>query len=150
MKKVLAILLALMLVLSLAACGSKDTKSDEDASAAATDASGAQDATDDATEPAETPTIDSSFKAGFIFLHDENSTYDKNFIDAANAACEELGIEAIIKTNIPEGQECFDGFSIINKEKAMELIRSGRDENGVFYSVYTWMALVYFAMDMWK
>ena len=30
----------------------------------------------------------SDFKAGFIFLHDENSTYDKNFMDAAKAACE--------------------------------------------------------------
>ena len=51
---------------------------------------------------------DSALKAGFICLHDENSTYDKNFIDAANAACEEMGIEAVIKTNVPEGQECYD------------------------------------------
>ena len=51
---------------------------------------------------------DAALKAGFICLHDENSTYDKNFIDAANAACEEMGIEAVIKTNIPEGQECYD------------------------------------------
>ena len=60
---------------------------------------------------------DSAMKAGFICLHDENSTYDKNFIDAANAACEELGIEAIIKTNIPEGQECYDA--------AAELVDAG-------------------------
>ncbi len=51
---------------------------------------------------------DAALKAGFICLHDENSTYDKNFIDAANTACEEMGIEAVIKTNIPEGQECYD------------------------------------------
>ncbi|MCR5778747.1 MAG: NUDIX hydrolase [Lachnospiraceae bacterium] len=49
-----------------------------------------------------------------------------------------------------EGQEFFNGFSIIDKEKALELIKNGRDDSGVFYSVYTWMALVYFAMDMWK
>ena len=50
-------------------------------------------------------------KVGFIFLHDENSTYDKNFIDAANAACDELGISKenrIMRVNIPENQECFD------------------------------------------
>ena len=46
-------------------------------------------------------------KAGFICLHDENSTYDKNFIDAAKATCEALGIEYVIKTGIPEGQECY-------------------------------------------
>ena len=44
-------------------------------------------------------------KAGFIFLHDENSTYDLNFINAAKAACESMGIEYVAKTGIPEGQE---------------------------------------------
>ena len=51
------------------------------------------------------------FKIGFICLHDENSTYDKNFIDAAKAATAELGLkdeQVIIKTNIPEGNECYE------------------------------------------
>ncbi len=48
------------------------------------------------------------FKVGFITLHDENSTYDLNFINAAKQACEELGIEYELKTNVPEGQECYD------------------------------------------
>ena len=47
-------------------------------------------------------------KVGFITLHDENSTYDLNFINAAKAACEELGVDYLIRTNIPEGQECYD------------------------------------------
>lgn len=34
-------------------------------------------------------------KVGFIFLHDENSTYDKNFITAAEEACKELGVEIV-------------------------------------------------------
>lgn len=58
-----------------------------------------------------------SMKAGFICLHDENSTYDLNFINAAKAACDELGVEYVIKTNVPEGQECYDA--------AAELIDSG-------------------------
>ncbi len=48
------------------------------------------------------------FKVGFIMLHDENSTYDLNFINGATEACEKLGIEYSIKTNVPEGQECYD------------------------------------------
>ena len=60
---------------------------------------------------------DGAYKVGFICLHDENSTYDKNFIDAANAACDNLGVEAVIKTNIPEGQECYDA--------AAELVDAG-------------------------
>ncbi len=52
-----------------------------------------------------------SIKPGFITLHDENSTYDLNFINAAKEACKELGISEdtyMIKTNIPEGQECYN------------------------------------------
>ena len=50
-------------------------------------------------------------KIGFIFLHDESSTYDKNFIDAAKAAVEEMGLtedQVIMKTNIPEDDTCYD------------------------------------------
>jgi basic membrane protein A len=52
-----------------------------------------------------------SIKPGFITLHDENSTYDLNFINAAKEACKELGISEdtyMIKTNVPEGQECYN------------------------------------------
>ena len=56
-------------------------------------------------------------KVGFIFLHDENSTYDLNFINAAKEACEKLGIESIVKTQIPEGQECYDA--------ALDLVDAG-------------------------
>ena len=52
-----------------------------------------------------------NFKIGFIFLHDENSTYDKNFIDAAKTACANLGLsedQILMKTNIPESNECYE------------------------------------------
>ncbi len=63
-----------------------------------------------------------TFKVGFIFLHDENSTYDKNFMDAAKAAQAALGLtddQVILKPNIPEGQECY--------EAAKELVNMGCD-----------------------
>ena len=47
-------------------------------------------------------------KIGFIFLHDENSTYDLNFLNGAKEACEKLGVEYVIKTNVPEGNECYE------------------------------------------
>ena len=61
----------------------------------------------------------SDMKVGFIFLHDENSTYDLNFMNAAKEACEKLGVEYMAKTNIPEGQECY--------EAACELADAGCD-----------------------
>ena len=50
----------------------------------------------------------SDLKVGFIFLHDEQSTYDKNFIDAAIAACDNMGVEMVQKTQIPESTDCYD------------------------------------------
>ena len=50
----------------------------------------------------------SDVKIGFIFLHDENSTYDLNFLNAAVEACEKLGVEYVMKKNIPEGNECYE------------------------------------------
>ena len=67
----------------------------------------------------ETPDEEDAFKVGFIFLHDENSTYDKNFIVAAEAACKELGVEYIMKKNIPESAKC--------QEAAEDLIDNGCD-----------------------
>ena len=96
MKKYLAMILALVMALSLVACGDKkdDTNTDDQDNNEVTD-----------------------FKVGFIMLHDENSTYDLNFINAAKEACETLGVEYTIVTNVPEGQECYD--------KAAELADAG-------------------------
>ena len=47
-------------------------------------------------------------KIGFIFLHDENSTYDLNFINGAKEACEKLGVESVMKTGIDESEACYE------------------------------------------
>ena len=60
-----------------------------------------------------------TFKVGLICLHGESSTYDKNFITAFKAACAEEGVEYLIKTDIPEGNECYTA--------AAELIDQGCD-----------------------
>ena len=100
MKKTLALLLALVMVLALAACG----QSAAPASAPAAEAPAAEAAPAEDAAPA--------CQAGLIFLPDVTSTYDLNFMNAAKEACEKLGLQEgtgyIIKTNIPEGQECYD------------------------------------------
>lgn len=56
-------------------------------------------------------TVPADFKIGFIFLHDENSTYDKNFIDAANSIKTLFNLsdeQCIYKTNISESAACTD------------------------------------------
>ena len=79
--KVLAILLSLVLVIGLVACGNNDEGKEE---------------------------VKDGVKVGFIFLHDENSTYDLNFIKAAKEACNKLGVEYVQKVNIPESNECYE------------------------------------------
>ena len=50
-------------------------------------------------------------KVGFIFLHDEKSTYDLNFMNAAKKAQENLKLsddQVIFKYPVEEGQACYD------------------------------------------
>lgn len=60
---------------------------------------------------------DSSLKVGLITLHDENSTYDKNFIDAFKEACAAEGVTPVIKTGVEETAAC--------KDAALELADQG-------------------------
>ncbi len=102
MKKIVALLMALCMVFALCACG-------QSAAPAATEAPAADAAATEA--PAADATAASDMKVGFIFLHDENSTYDLNFMNGAKEACANLGLsddQVIFRTNIPEGQECYD------------------------------------------
>ena len=101
MKRFLAILLAGAMTLSLCACGAATTAATTGSDNTSAQADSADSASADAGESL-------NIKVGFICLHDENSTYDLNFINGAKEACAALGIEPIIKTNSPEGQECYD------------------------------------------
>lgn len=98
-KKVLALLLVVALVASLAIVFAGCDPTGED----------------------KVVTLD-NIKIGMICLHDENSTYDKNFIVAMNEAAEALGLredQVIIVTGIPESDECY--------QKACELAEEGCD-----------------------
>ena len=55
-----------------------------------------------------------------------------------------------LNTNGCLGGECFEGFSLLTKEDALHILQKGTDQNGIFYSVYTWAALVYFVTDLWN
>ena len=55
------------------------------------------------------PIAKEDIKVGFIFLHDEKSTYDKNFMLGVDEVKATLGLrddQIIVKTNVPEGSEC--------------------------------------------
>ena len=107
MKKAIALVLAIVLVVAcFAACGgnkgndSTTTPSDGTSNTAALDVS--------------------KIKFGLICLHDENSTYDNNFILAIKDAQKALGLkddQVLIKKNIPEDDSCYNA--------AAELVEQG-------------------------
>ena len=103
MKKLLALVLVVILsfgmAISFGSCSedAADLKGMSDAPIAAVDLKVDYEVADD-------------FKIGFICLHDENSTYDLNFLKGVETIQETLGLtdeQVIIKTNIPEGDECY-------------------------------------------
>lgn len=96
-KKVLAVVLAALMVIVAAFAGCSSSKNAEDS----TNKSSAN----------------TTVKFGLITLHDENSTYDKNFITAAKEAAEACGVELVQKNNIEEGQAAY--------EAAAELVDEG-------------------------
>ena len=100
MKKILSLILVLAMVLALGAmftsCGDSEQGYDL------------------------VPVAKESIKVGLITLHDENSTYDKNFLDAMDRAVANLGLskdQLIVKKNIDESDDCY--------QAAVELVDAG-------------------------
>lgn len=92
MKKFLAMILSVAMILGVAGCGSSSTN---------------EPANDDAAETTEA----SDVKVGFIFVGDENEGYTYAYYLGAQEMQQELGLtddQIIYKWNIPENEECYD------------------------------------------
>jgi len=119
MKSLRLLTLAALGLVSLAACGGGNPSSQAPASSAAPQSSAqpSSAAPQSSTAPAGTPV-----KVGLICLHDENSTYDANFINALAEAVENLGDKVVFESNclltgIDENEECY--------EAARDLVEKG-------------------------
>ena len=101
MKKLIALLLALVLVFALGACSSKGT--------------------DNPSQTQNQANTASDLKIGVILLHDESIGYDFAHLQGIQTACKNLGIDeakqVVWKYNIPEDQACY--------EAAVDLIEQG-------------------------
>ncbi len=107
MKKLLAILLALSMIVCFAACGD-----------------GSDEGTGTENSPLAAPEIEAfevpdDFKIGFICLHDEMSTYDLNFLNGIDEIKEALDLEdsqVLVKKNIPETDDCYQAAKDLANE----------------------------------
>lgn len=67
--------------------------------------------------------------------------------DESNAfLCAELTLDSLddLNQNGAEGSELFNGFELLDRKRAQEIFRTGRDEQGNFYSLAAWMVLSIF------
>ena len=121
MKKILAFLLAAMMVLAFAACG-------EDNGGTPTPTPDVKGMSADVLpRNAMTPSVEipADFKIRMICLHDENSTYDNNFIQALRQVQKDLGLsddQVVIVTNIGEDSSCYDAAVDLAKNKGCKVI----------------------------
>lgn len=98
MKKLVSLLLAVVMVCSLVACGSSDAGTDSDATT--TENTGAEDTG-----------VSKDFKVGVILVGDENEGYTYAHIQGIQEACKTLGIsedQVIWKYSIAEDATCHD------------------------------------------
>ena len=70
--------------------------------------------------------------------------------DESNAfLCAEITLDNLDDLNQDgaEGSELFDGFELLDRERAQEIFRTGREKHGNFYSLAAWMVLsIYLSM----
>ena len=105
MKRILSIMLVVVMLFAFAGCAPETPSGNDDANKVLS-----INEVELTTPSTITAVAKEDIKVGFIFLHDANSTYDKNFMDAADAACKALGLtedQKLVKTGIPEGEECY-------------------------------------------
>ena len=106
MKKILAVLLAALMLFTLAACGGNEDDTQ----------------TTDPNAGKENSAVE-DLKIGVVLLHNETVGYDENFMLAIEAACDNLGINKetnlLYKKDIPEDSACYDA--------CVELVEDGCD-----------------------
>ena len=49
-----------------------------------------------------------------------------------------------------ESAERIGDYQLLTRAEARRVLKQGRDDQGIFYSVYTWMALIYFVSGLWE
>ena len=114
MKKLLSMLLVLaMTATMLVGCGNQGTTNNDDDASKGNDENKVLTIEEvEKTVAAEMEAVaKEDFKIGLICLHDENSTYDNNFIQALKEVQTELGLtddQVMIKVNIGEDNACYE------------------------------------------
>ena len=88
-----------------------------------------------------------------VFVVSETLFSSPGMSDESNAiVCAVVDVDdySVVNQSGAVGTEMFDGYELIGEEKAKEILRRGKDDKGLFFSVYTSLALLYFVSGLWK
>ena len=120
MKKITAMLLCLAMLFAFAGCGSKDT-----GSGSTNTKKGVTEDILPRLDVKSEVTVPDDFKIGMICLHDENSTYDNNFIQALKSVQKGMGLkddQVVIVTGIGEDNNCYNTAVDLAKNKGCKIV----------------------------
>ena len=73
--------------------------------------------------------------------------------DEGNAlACAVVEADKEISFNADhtESTERIGDYTLYTRDEALRMLKQGRDDEGIFYSIYTFVALLYFVSGLWK
>ncbi|MEA4964673.1 MAG: BMP family ABC transporter substrate-binding protein [Oscillospiraceae bacterium] len=115
MKKIIALLLAAVMILGLAACGSSSGTSTAETTTAAAETTAkettAKETTAKETTTAGTSSLNTDIKVGVVLVGDENEGYTYAHIEGIKAAVKALGLpeeNVVWYYSIPESEVCYD------------------------------------------
>ena len=90
---------------------------------------------------------DRLFSVNDYCLSSPGLTDESNALICAVAEAED---DSFLSDKGNEGAELITDFRLVSREEAERYLASGRDDAGVFYSMYTYAALLYFLSGRWQ
>ena len=97
-------------------------------------------------DPADRATGDAVLSAARREIKEETGI----LVNALVCAVVKLGDKSVLNHRGIEGSEKMEGFRLLGRQEALDIIKSGRDEFGNTFSLMTWSGLMYFVSDLWK
>ena len=74
-------------------------------------------------------------------------TDESNSIVCAVADIDDM---SVFNSDGEEGSEVIGDYTLYSRCDAVRILKQGKDDEGIFYSVYTWVALMYFVSGLWE
>jgi len=88
---------------------------------------------------------DKIYVASPLFFSTPGMTDESNAIVVAEVNMDDL---SGLNSELAEGSECFGDYALLTKAEAKKLIKQCRDEDGRYFSIFTWCVLMYFVYEM--